>query len=189
MESSNALPAQASDASLEAEAAREFARIKATAPLTTDEDTISYISCVANSVVQVLEAPYSDYNWEMVIVFMSTWWAMVLAEAVGPTGKVVAYDVDPKGRQTIAATAARLRLQGRISIIENPKQLLRADRVLVNPPCSETGNLSRRVEARRRLRPESFQQNQALQCRLLIQGLELCRLTTIGSTQPLRQRQ
>jgi hypothetical protein len=51
--------ALASDASLEAQAARDFARIKATAPLTTDEDTISYISCVANSVVQVLDPPHS----------------------------------------------------------------------------------------------------------------------------------
>lgn len=77
----------ASDSSLEAEAARDFARIKASAPLTTDEDTISYISCVANSVVQVLEPPHSDYNWEMVIVDTEEINAMVM-----PGGKIIVYE-------------------------------------------------------------------------------------------------
>ena len=40
-----------SDAEMEAEAAKEFARLKASAPLTTDQDTIDYIACVANAVV------------------------------------------------------------------------------------------------------------------------------------------
>ena len=44
----------ATDAELEAEAAKEFARIKATAPLTTDQDVIYYIACVANAVVTIL---------------------------------------------------------------------------------------------------------------------------------------
>jgi predicted Zn-dependent protease len=79
--------ALASDASLEAQAARDFARIKATAPLTTDEDTISYISCVANSVVQVLDPPHSEYNWEMVIIDTNEINAMVM-----PGGKIIVYE-------------------------------------------------------------------------------------------------
>lgn len=79
--------ALASDASLEAQAARDFARIKATAPLTTDEDTISYISCVANSVVQILDPPHSEYNWEMVIIDTDEINAMVM-----PGGKIIVYE-------------------------------------------------------------------------------------------------
>jgi predicted Zn-dependent protease len=56
-----------SDSELAAEAAKQFAEMKASMPLTTDRDTIDYISCVANAVVSVLESPYSDLAWEMAI--------------------------------------------------------------------------------------------------------------------------
>ena len=36
----------ASDAAMEAEAAREFAKLKASAPLTTNREVIDYIACV-----------------------------------------------------------------------------------------------------------------------------------------------
>ena len=58
----------ASEAEMEAEAAREFARYKATFPLTTDQDIIDYIACVANAVVSSLEPPDSNMNWEMAIL-------------------------------------------------------------------------------------------------------------------------
>jgi len=76
-----------SDAELQAEAAREFARLKASAPLTTDRETIDYISCVANAVVSVLEPPYSDYNWEMAILETDQINAFVM-----PGGKIVVYE-------------------------------------------------------------------------------------------------
>jgi predicted Zn-dependent protease len=76
-----------SDAELQAEAAREFARLKASAPLTTDRETIDYISCVANAVVSVLEPPYSDYNWEMAILETDQSNAFVM-----PGGKIVVYE-------------------------------------------------------------------------------------------------
>jgi len=76
-----------SDAELEAEAAREFAKIKASAPLTTNRDTINYVACVANAVVKVLEPPFSDYNWEMAIVETNEINAFVM-----PGGKIVVYE-------------------------------------------------------------------------------------------------
>jgi predicted Zn-dependent protease len=76
-----------SDAEMEAEAAREFAKIKASAPLTTNRETINYVACVANAVVQVLEPPYSDYNWEMAIVETNQVNAFVM-----PGGKIVVYE-------------------------------------------------------------------------------------------------
>jgi predicted Zn-dependent protease len=56
-----------SDTELAAEAAKQFAEMKASMPLTTDRDTIDYIACVANAVVSQLEPPYSDLAWEMAI--------------------------------------------------------------------------------------------------------------------------
>ena len=77
----------ASDAELEAEAAREFARIKAQAPLTTDQDIIDYIACVANAVVTSLEPPDSELHWEMAIVETQELNAFVM-----PGGKIVIYE-------------------------------------------------------------------------------------------------
>ena len=57
----------ASDDELAAEAARQFAEMKASMPLSTDRATIDYIACVANAVVQVLEPQYRDLPWEMAI--------------------------------------------------------------------------------------------------------------------------
>ncbi|MDH3430733.1 MAG: M48 family metallopeptidase [Gammaproteobacteria bacterium] len=56
-----------SDAELAAEAAKQFAEMKASMPLTTDRDTIEYIACVANAVVSQLDPPHSDLAWEMAI--------------------------------------------------------------------------------------------------------------------------
>lgn len=56
-----------SDSELAAEAAQKFAEMKATMPLVTDRETIDYIACVANAIVNVLEPPHSDLNWEMAI--------------------------------------------------------------------------------------------------------------------------
>ena len=77
----------ATDAELEAEAAREFARIKAQAPLTTDQDIIDYIACVANAVVTSLEPPDSELHWEMAIVETQELNAFVM-----PGGKIVVYE-------------------------------------------------------------------------------------------------
>ncbi|MDX1499225.1 MAG: M48 family metallopeptidase [Woeseiaceae bacterium] len=60
-------PNRLSDSELEAEAARQFAEMKASMPLLTDRETIDYIACVANAVVQVLEPEYRDLPWEMAI--------------------------------------------------------------------------------------------------------------------------
>ena len=60
-------PVWASNADIEVEAAEQFAEMKASMPLITDRDTIDYIACVANAVVNVLEPPYSDLQWEMAI--------------------------------------------------------------------------------------------------------------------------
>jgi len=76
-----------SEAEMEAEAAREFARYKATYPLTTDQDIIDYVACIANAVVTSLEPPDSDMNWEMAILETNELNAFVM-----PGGKIVIFE-------------------------------------------------------------------------------------------------
>jgi len=56
-----------SDDELAAESARQFAVMKASMPLLTNQATIDYIACVANAIVAVLEPEYRDLRWEMAI--------------------------------------------------------------------------------------------------------------------------
>jgi predicted Zn-dependent protease len=60
-------PSWASNADIEVQAAEQFAEMKASMPLITDRDTIDYIACVANAIVNVLEPPYDELQWEMAI--------------------------------------------------------------------------------------------------------------------------
>jgi predicted Zn-dependent protease len=75
------------EAEMEAEAAREFARYKATYPLTTDQDIIDYVACVANAVVSSLEPPDSEMNLEMAILETNELNAFVM-----PGGKIVIFE-------------------------------------------------------------------------------------------------
>jgi len=58
---------QQSRAELEAEAARAFNQMRASMPLVTDRETIDFVACVAQAVVEVLEPPYNDIEWELAI--------------------------------------------------------------------------------------------------------------------------
>lgn len=56
-----------SDAELAAEAAQQFAEMRASIPLETDRVTIDYVHCVATAIVDVLEPQYRDLDWDMAI--------------------------------------------------------------------------------------------------------------------------
>jgi predicted Zn-dependent protease len=60
-------PMWVSKAQMEVESATQFAEMKASMPLITDRETIDYIACVANAIVNILEPPFSDLEWEMAI--------------------------------------------------------------------------------------------------------------------------
>ena len=98
-----------------------------------------------------------------------------LAERVRPDGRVHAYDVSEARRKPIRDNATRLGLSDVIVVHDDAAALPVADRVLVDVPCSNTGVLARRVEVRRRLRPESFDELARNQVALLRRGLELLR--------------
>jgi predicted Zn-dependent protease len=57
----------ASDAELEAEATREFAKMRLELPLVQDQATIQFVHCVTTAVVESLAQPHRDMNWELAI--------------------------------------------------------------------------------------------------------------------------
>ena len=86
-----------------------------------------------------------------------------------------AYDVDPERRDRIVENAVRLRLP-QLRVIDDVRAIDRpVDRVLVDVPCSNTAVLSRRVEARHRLREGDPRRMATLQRRLLESAFELLR--------------
>ena len=60
-------PSAATRVQMEAEAARAFSQMRASMPLTTDRPTIDFVACVSQAVVEVLEPPYNDIDWELAI--------------------------------------------------------------------------------------------------------------------------
>jgi len=60
-------PTQQEDAQMKAEAARAFNQMRASMPLVTDRPTIDFVACVAKAVVEQLEPPYNDIDWELAI--------------------------------------------------------------------------------------------------------------------------
>jgi predicted Zn-dependent protease len=52
---------------MEAEAQRAFNQMRASIPLSTDRATIDFVACVSQAVVEVLEPPYNDIEWELAI--------------------------------------------------------------------------------------------------------------------------
>lgn len=65
--SCSSTPTQQSRAEMEAEAARAFNKMRASMPLVTDRPTIDFVACVAQAVVEVLEPPYNDIDWELAV--------------------------------------------------------------------------------------------------------------------------
>ncbi|MSO36827.1 MAG: 16S rRNA (cytosine(967)-C(5))-methyltransferase RsmB [Acidimicrobiia bacterium] len=97
--------------------------------------------------------------------------ATAIAEAMNDTGQVVALDSDTGRLRLVTNAKARLGLQSVTAVAaDGRKPGLRPnhfDRVLVDAPCTGLGVLSRRPEARWRLRPEQISQLGNLQRELL----------------------
>ncbi|MGE3805567.1 MAG: transcription antitermination factor NusB [Gemmataceae bacterium] len=101
-----------------------------------------------------------------------------LAELMQNQGKIIACDVDERRLRTVTELCGRL---GH-SIVETCQLEQEGeppagpfDAILVDVPCSNTGVLGRRPEARWRLRPDDFQRLVPLQTRLLLHAVERLR--------------
>jgi predicted Zn-dependent protease len=76
-----------SDAELEAQASKEFAKLRGEAPLVTDRATIDFVACVANAIVESLQGPERDMNWELAVIETEDQNAFVM-----PGGKIAVYE-------------------------------------------------------------------------------------------------
>jgi 16S rRNA (cytosine967-C5)-methyltransferase len=100
---------------------------------------------------------------------------MLLAERAGPTGHVHAHDVDPARCQRIRENVARLHFEPRVTVTTDAATLPRADAVLADVPCSNSGVLGRRVEVRHRLTEQAIRDLTAVQRTLLEQAISLAK--------------
>jgi 16S rRNA (cytosine967-C5)-methyltransferase len=106
-----------------------------------------------------------------------------LAERMSNQGEIIACDIDEERLKTLSGLAQRLGITivqpmllasgGHRSVGDPPPGPF--DAILVDAPCSNTGVLGRRPEARWRLKPDDFQHLVPLQTKLLIQTGERVR--------------
>jgi 16S rRNA (cytosine967-C5)-methyltransferase len=99
-----------------------------------------------------------------------------LAELMGGTGTVVASDVDGERLRLLEGSCRRLGLAN-VETVRSQEEPPAGpfDAVLVDVPCSNSGVLGRRPEARWRLRPDDLRHLVPLQTKLLIQAGERVR--------------
>jgi 16S rRNA (cytosine967-C5)-methyltransferase len=97
--------------------------------------------------------------------------ATAIGERVGPTGAVVALDIDAGRVRLVDGAVTRLGLGHVFPVVGDaaapPLTPASFDRVLLDAPCSGIGVLRRRPDARWRLREDAIAELAALQVRLL----------------------
>jgi 16S rRNA (cytosine967-C5)-methyltransferase len=104
-----------------------------------------------------------------------------IAELMRGQGTVYAMDLGAERLELLAQTVARLGLSN-VRVLANepgrwPRDLpAQFDRVLVDVPCSNTGVLNRRAEARWRFSAASLESLTRLQMELLSQGAQAARV-------------
>ncbi|MDO8349316.1 MAG: transcription antitermination factor NusB [Planctomycetota bacterium] len=114
-----------------------------------------------DTVVDLCAAPGTKTTW--------------LAERVRPGGMVWAFDLSPERRTRIVENVTRCKLGDVVRVAGDVAELPKADAVLADVPCSNTGVLGRRVEVRRRLTAGGFSRLVAVQKELLVQAMGLCK--------------
>ncbi|MFB0515805.1 MAG: 16S rRNA (cytosine(967)-C(5))-methyltransferase RsmB [Candidatus Neomarinimicrobiota bacterium] len=93
-----------------------------------------------------------------------------LADCVGPEGRILAYEIDPDRVRQINSTLNRLRLEN-VDLYPGDattQALPKADKLLIDVPCSGTGVLARRADLRWRRQPEHLAEMTTLQMSLLV---------------------
>ncbi len=93
-----------------------------------------------------------------------------LSAAVGPLGRIHAFDVDRSKLERLQHRASRSQAKVHIYFDGLPMSLS-VPRVLIDAPCSELGALRRGPDMRWRISPDSLNQHVSLQIELIEQGL------------------
>src|SRR5439155_5900284 len=98
------------------------------------------------------------------------------AQLMDNKGQIVACDISSQRLKLIQENCARLGATcAKVVLLSTLNSQLSTlfDRILLDVPCSNTGVMRRRVELRRRLRPEEIQRLRTLQLELLRQAAPL----------------
>ncbi len=90
-----------SDAELEVQASKEFAKLRLEAPLVTDQATVGFVHCVAVAIIESLLGPEKEMNWELAVIASQAQNAFVM-----PGGKIAVYEgiLDVASNQNELAT-------------------------------------------------------------------------------------
>jgi 16S rRNA (cytosine967-C5)-methyltransferase len=90
-----------------------------------------------------------------------------LAEAVGDTAKIIATDIDAERLKKVEENITRLGIKSVEVVPYKQHQNSKFDCILLDVPCSNTGVLARRVEARLRIAPNAIKKLIKTQTELL----------------------
>jgi len=119
-----------------------------------------------------------------------------LADLAGPRGNIIAVDKSLPRMKKLKQNVTRLRIMSVVPLVGDATRLgdwlkLRFSRILVDVPCSNTGELSRRVEVRHRLRPDDIRNLVQLQSALLSSAAALlqCHGLLVYSTCSLEEEE
>ncbi|MBI2472703.1 MAG: 16S rRNA (cytosine(967)-C(5))-methyltransferase RsmB [Planctomycetes bacterium] len=98
-----------------------------------------------------------------------------IAELLGNTGRICALDISLKRLQLVQENCHRLGVQNIFIVCGDASEgrvpfHIKFDRILIDAPCSNTGVLSRRAEARWRLKEEDIHKLSGLQYSILKTG-------------------
>jgi len=94
-----------------------------------------------------------------------------LAELTGDSAKIIATDIDSDRLEKVRENTTRL---GITSVtIHEISNLPKADCILLDVPCSNTGVLAKRVEARYRIKPKAIKELTKIQSELLKTAAEM----------------
>ena len=109
--------------------------------------------------------------------------SIALAMQMNDTGLILASDVDKKRLQKVRQNAERMRINS-IEVVlpaqidEKSRACKTLDAIVLDVPCSNTGVLARRVEARHRVRKNEFESLLKTQMQLLEHAVTLCQQKT-----------
>jgi 16S rRNA (cytosine967-C5)-methyltransferase len=105
-----------------------------------------------------------------------------LAEATSDTAKIVATDIDSRRLEMVRENTARLGIKSvdivpyeELFGIADPQIANFFDCILLDVPCSNTGVLAKRIEARFRINPAAIKKLVSIQAELLETAAELVR--------------